>query len=260
MRLIDLSSPIDASAWEPDDVTHTVLSPADGAEHMASEMRAHFGIDFDVDVLPDREFLNNDLLSLTAHTGTHVDAPAHYGSRCGYGRSRPRTIDELPLEWFHRPGVLVDVSDHPEHVVTAADLAERFARIGHEPAPHDIVLVRTGAAARAGTPAFFTDFIGLDGSAVHYLLDFGVRVIGTDAFSLDAPFTDILRRYREGGDPAVLWPAHFAGRDREYCQIERLANLDQLPGPVGFTVSCFPVKIVGAGAGWARAVALLDAA
>ena len=92
---------------------------------------------------------------------------------------------------------------------------------------------------------------------MHYLLDLGVRVIGTDAFSLDAPFTDILARWNATGDRSVLWPAHFAGRDREYCQIERLANLDQLPGPTGFTVSCFPVKIVGAGAGWARAVALV---
>ena len=64
--------------------------------------------------------------------------------------------------------------------------------------------------------------------------------------------------FQETGDRSVLWPAHFAGRRREYCQIERLSNLDALPAPFGFTLSCFPVKIVGAGAGWARAVAMVE--
>jgi cyclase len=48
------------------------------------------------------------------------------------------------------------------------------------------------------------------------------------------------------------------GREVEYCHLENLANLDQLPGPVGFKVICFPVKIEGAGAGWARVVALVE--
>lgn len=45
--------------------------------------------------------------------------------------------------------------------------------------------------------------------------------------------------------------------EHEYCQIERLANLAALP-PTGFTVSCFPLKVVGGSAGPARVVALLD--
>ena len=56
---------------------------------------------------------------------------------------------------------------------------------------------------------------------------------------------------------SVLWPAHFTGRRREFCQIERLANLDALPAPFGFYVSALPVKLAGAGAGWARAVAVI---
>ncbi|MFC6582744.1 hypothetical protein [Sulfitobacter aestuariivivens] len=42
-----------------------------------------------------------------------------------------------------------------------------------------------------------------------------------------------------------------------YCHIEKLANLDQLPGS-GFTVSCFPFKIKGASAGFTRAVAIFE--
>jgi cyclase len=258
VRLVDLSSAVDASSFEPDPIVHEVLTPREGARHMSEEMRLHFGIEFDPDELPDSEFLSLDRIKLTTHTGTHVDAPSHYGSRTTYGDGTPRNIDEMPLDWFYRPGVVLDLTEHGTGVAGTADLEKEFARIGYTPAPLDVVLLNTGASAKAGTPEYFSEFVGLDGPAVKLLLDLGVRVIGTDAFSLDAPFADIIARYRETGDRSVLWPAHFAGRHREYCQIERLSNLDALPAPYGFQVACFPVKIVGAGAGWARAVAIID--
>ncbi|MFV2104605.1 cyclase family protein [Micromonospora sp. LOL_024] len=258
MRFIDLSSPVDASSFEPDPVGHEVLTPREGAAHMSAEMREHFGVEFDPNELPDGEFLSLDRMTLTTHTGTHVDAPSHYGSRASYGTGIPRHIDEMPLDWFFRPAVVLDLTGHDTGAVGADELNKEFDRIGHRPEPLDIVLLHTGAPRRAGTREYFTDFVGLDGPAVHLLLDLGVRVIGTDAFSLDAPFGDILARYRRTNDRSVLWPAHFVGRDREYCQIERLANLDALPSPYGFRVACFPVKITEGGAGWARAVAMVD--
>jgi cyclase len=257
MRIIDLSAPIDASAAEPDPVRHEVLTPEQGARHMSDGMRERFGVEFDPAELPESEFLSLDRISLTTHTGTHVDAPSHYGSRAAYRDDPPRNIDEVPIDWFFNPGVLLDISDRPGPAVTAKELEEEFKRIGYTPAPMDIVLLRTGATGHAGSPQYFTDFLGLDGSAVHLLLDLGVRVIGTDAFSLDAPFGTIIDEYHRTGDRAVLWPAHFAGREREYCQIERLSNLEALPAPHGFQVACFPVKITGAGAGWTRAVAIV---
>ncbi|MFC9975280.1 cyclase family protein [Spirillospora sp. NPDC127200] len=258
MRIIDLSSPVDAGAFEPDPVVHEVLTPRQGAEHMCAEMREHFGVEFDPDELPDGEFLSLDRMSLTTHTGTHVDAPSHYGSRASYGSGVPRHIDQMPLDWFLRPGMVLDLTGHPTGAVGAAQIEKELARIGRRPDPLDIVLLRTGAAEWAGTRRYFTDFVGLDASAVHLLLDMGVRVIGTDAFSLDAPFGHIIERYRQTGDRSVLWPAHVAGRDREYCQVERLANLEALPAPYGFRVACLPVKIKGGGAGWTRAVAMVD--
>ncbi|MGW6603273.1 cyclase family protein [Streptomyces sp. NPDC055036] len=257
MRIIDLSSPVDASAYEPDPVVHEVLTPREGAQHMCEEMRRHFGTEFDPAELPDGEFLSLDRMSLTTHTGTHVDAPSHYGSTAAYGDGVPRHIDQMPLEWFFGPGVVLDLTGADGSVADAGCLEQEFDRIGHRPAPREIVLLRTGAAELAKTQRYFTDFIGLAGSAVDLLLDLGVRVIGTDAFSLDAPFGDIIGRYQATGDRSVLWPAHVAGRRREYCQIERLAGLEALPAPYGFQVACFPVKITGAGAGWTRAVALL---
>jgi len=63
--------------------------------------------------------------------------------------------------------------------------------------------------------------------------------------------------FEKTGDGRHIWPAHFAGITSEYCQIEKLANLDQLPAATGFFVSCLPVKIEKASAAWCRAVALV---
>lgn len=48
------------------------------------------------------------------------------------------------------------------------------------------------------------------------------------------------------------------GRSKEYCQIERLANLELLPQPTGFTVYAFPYLVEDASAGWARVVAIYE--
>lgn len=254
MRFVDLSTPVDAAVWEPNPVTHQVMTPAQGAQHMAHAMREGYGIDFDPAVLPEGELLSLDTITLTTHTGTHVDAPSHYGTHAAYGT--PRHIDQLPLDWFYGPGLVLDISDEPVGAVGADRLRRAFDQVGQLPRPRDIVLLRTGADTLAGTPKYFTDFTGLDGAATDLLLDLGVVVIGTDAFSLDAPFAHMIAEYHRTGARDVLWPAHFAGRRREYCQIERLANLHELPAS-GFTFMCMPVRIAGAGAGWARAVALL---
>jgi kynurenine formamidase len=62
---------------------------------------------------------------------------------------------------------------------------------------------------------------------------------------------------RDRTQASLIWEGHKAGRHIGYCHIEKLHNLEQLPS-TGFTVSCFPVKIERASAGWTRAVAIID--
>ena len=93
--------------------------------------------------------------------------------------------------------------------------------------------------------------------ATLYLLERGVRVTGTDAWSWDAPFVHTKAKFEASGDASLIWEGHKAGRDIGYCHLEKLHNLEALP-PDGFTIACFPVKIRGASAGWTRAVALVD--
>src|SRR5947209_4760067 len=72
-----------------------------------------------------------------------VDAPWHYNSKVG-GR-RAQTIDELPLDWFLGPGVVLDFTAKADGEAVEADEVEReLDRIGHALGERDIVLVRTG--------------------------------------------------------------------------------------------------------------------
>jgi cyclase len=102
-----------------------------------------------------------------------------------------------------------------------------------------------------------TNYPGVDPSALEYILDRGIKIIGIDALGFDRPYSFMMKDYRTFQKSDYLWPAHFYGRKKEYAHIERLANLDKLP-PFGFTVSCFPVKITKTGAAWARVVALIE--
>jgi kynurenine formamidase len=189
------------------------------------------------------------------HTGTHVDAPYHYAPT---SEGRPaRTIDEVPLEWCFAPGVVLDLRHKAAgDFITPDDLRDALGKVGHELRPRDIVLLWTGADRRLGSADYFAQ-PGLGREGVLWLAEHGVRVIGIDAYTLDRPFADMVADYRRTGDGRFIWPAHFAGIIREYCQIEKLANLDRLPRPTGFWVSCLPVKIKGASAAWCRAVALV---
>jgi kynurenine formamidase len=154
--------------------------------------------------------------------------------------------------------VKLDFSHLPAgHVVTAQEVENELERIGYTLQPDDIVLVQSGAVY--GTDNFTDQGCGMGAEATLYLTQHGVQVVGTDAWSWDAPFSHTARRWVETRDPDIIWEGHKAGRIMPYYQIEKLTNLASLPA-FGWTLSCFPVKIERASAGWIRAVAILDEA
>jgi len=136
---------------------------------------------------------------------------------------------------------------------------QELERIGHALRPLDIVVVNTRAGSRYGSGDYVTAGCGMGYEATMYLLERGVRLTGTDAWSWDAPFVYTAEKFRQTGDAKLIWEGHKAGRDIGYCHLEKLHNLEALPGD-GFMIACFPVKIRGASAGWTRAVAIFDEA
>ena len=143
------------------------------------------------------------------------------------------------------------------HVVTAVEVEAELKRIGHTLQPLEIVLVNTRAGSMYGTNEYVAAGAGMGREATLYLLERGVRVTGTDAWSWDAPFVHTKAKFAASHDPGLIWEGHKAGREIGYCHLEKLHNLEALPADK-FTVACFPVKIRGASAGWTRAVAILE--
>jgi len=207
--------------------------------------------------LPDGEAWAIEKIELITHNGTHLDAPYHFASTMNHGE-RAITIDEVPLDWCFQPGVKLDFRHFPDgYVATAEDVAKELERIGHELKPLDIVTVNTSAGKRYGHTDYISAGCGMGYEATMYLLERGVRLTGTDGWSWDAPFVHTAKRYARDADPSVIWEGHKAGRDIGYCHLEKLHNLEVLPGD-GFQIACFPMKIRGASAGWTRAVAIME--
>lgn len=206
--------------------------------------------------LPEGKGWAVEQVQLSTHNGTHLDAPWHYHPTMNRGE-RSWTIDEVPLEWCFQPGVKLDFRHFPDgYVATAADVAAELKRIGHTLRPLEIVVVNTAAGAQYGTDRYVPSGCGMGREATLFLLEQGVRLTGTDAWSWDAPFVHTAKRYAQTHDASLIWEGHKAGREIGYCHLEKLHNLDRLP-PDGFTIACFPVKLKAASAGWTRAVAIL---
>src|SRR2546430_17413983 len=85
--------------------------------------------------------------------------------------------------------------------------------------------------------------------ATLYLLERGVRVTGTDAWSWDAPFVHTKAKFEQTGDASLIWEGLKAGREIGYCHLEKLHNLAPLPAD-GLTPAAVPAQIRGASARW----------
>ena len=209
------------------------------------------------DDIPDSEAWAIEFVSLNTHNGTHLDAPYHFHSTMDKG-NRSITIDEVPLEWCYQPGIKLDFRHFPDgYVVSAKDIEKELKRINHVLKPLEIVLVNTSAGKKYGQENYWSSGCGMGREATLYLLERGVKLTGTDAWSWDAPFEKTKEKYIEKKDASLIWEGHKVGKDIGYCHLEKLHNLEAL-SPNGFMISCFPVKIKNASAGWTRAVAIFE--
>jgi kynurenine formamidase len=251
MKLIDLSAPIRPDPEEYPDPLRTEIAFADHVAG-AKAIQTLFGVG--PELLRDGEgWAVETFTRLGTHNSTHVDAPWHYNSTIG--GERAQTIDELPLEWFHAPGVVLDFTAREDgDAIDTGDVEAELARIGHALAPLDVVLVHTGRDAFYAELDYIARGPGVTAGATRWLYEQGVRVMGIDAWGWDRPLHLQAQEANEKREAGIFWAAHQA--DLPYSQIERLVNLDQLP-PSGFKVACFPLRVVGGSAAPARVVAIL---
>jgi kynurenine formamidase len=248
MPLVDLSLPIRSDPAEMPEPLRTEIEYVDHAGG-AAQIQALFGVG--PELLRDGEgWTTETFLRFGTHNSTHVDAPWHYNSTIG--GERAQAIDELPLDWFFAPGVVIDATDRADgEALSAADVEERVPR---QLQSKDIVLVHSGRDAYADDLDYIARGPGMTAEATRWLFERGVRVMGIDAWSWDAPLHLQAEEAKRTGEAGVFWAAHQV--DLPYAQIERLCNLAELPLQ-GFQVACLPLRIERASAAPARVVAIL---
>lgn len=206
--------------------------------------------------LPDGKYCAIETVTLGTHNTTHLDAPYHFGA---ISEGKPaKTIDQIPLEWCYGDGVVLDFHHKKKgEGIPVAEVKEELSRIGYRLKPFDIVLIRTDIYKHYEEPGYEEMHPGMTREATLWILNQGIKVTGTDAWGWDRPF-DVMVKEVKAGKKEKFWEAHFLGKEKEYCHLERMANLDKIPSPFGFKVAAFPIKIEGASAGWVRAVAILE--
>ena len=220
MRVLDLSIPIDQTTpFYPGDPEPRVCAAATIA----------------------RDGFNVSRLELGSHSGTHCDAPVHF-------LEDGLTLDQLPLERFVGPGVLVDATGLAKREPIGWD---RIAPRVDAMEPGAIVLLHTGWDQRRRDPSYFAHPF-LDGDACARLLSLGVRTIGIDAINIDETPTGELDR--------ATFRCHEAISRAGGVIVENLTNLQALYGVDRPLISVLPLHLPGADGGPARAVAMVGAA
>ena len=162
-------------------------------------------------------------LSMSAHAGTHVDAPLHYVRR---GRS----VDRWPLDATVGPARVI-VIRHPR-VIDVDELRTHRIRKGER------LLVKTRNSARKRPGMFFKDYVSVSPAAARYLASRRLRAIGIDGPSI-GPFEDGAETHRILLD-AGIW-------------IVEWLDLRRIPaGPC--ELMCLPLRVVGGDGAPARAI------
>jgi arylformamidase len=204
MKLIDVSVPLDANLPTYPGNTPYSLEP--------------------IKRLAKGDSSNVSTLHMSAHSGTHVDAPRHFFDE-GPG------VEGLPLDLLCGRARVIELTTRKG--VTAEDLAKSDLS-------EDVrVLIKTHNSRLWGSPDFQKDFIGITESGAKYLVEHGIKVVGVDYLSVEP--------YKTPGAPA-----HHVLLGGGTIVIEGL-NLRDVETGI-YEMLCLPLPVVGSDGAPARVV------
>jgi len=175
-------------------------------------------------------------ITMGTHQGTHLDAPFHF-------LPDGKTVDQIPLERFYGPAVLVDLApggELPAKTPITPDMLQPFAslfREGHR------VICRTGWYHHFGQAEYFTDLPSLTAEAARWIAARRISLLGLD---MPTPSKIAGRECHE----VLLGPGS------EIILVEGLTNLHGLPKE--FIFSGFPLNLPGRDGSPIRAVAIIE--
>jgi arylformamidase len=166
-------------------------------------------------------------IDMSAHTGTHVDAPYHF-------IQKGKTVESLSLKLLTGRAYVVHLPDADlitKDVIEDAGIPPRTRR----------VLFKTRNSkiwARKNNKLFNTNYVGLAPDGAETLIQRGVKLVGVDYLSV-APFEDLVETHN------ILLKAGVV--------IVEGLDLSQV-GPGRYNFYCLPLKIAGADGAPARAL------
>jgi kynurenine formamidase len=183
----------------------------------------------------EQDGVRNTTMTISIHTGTHIDAPSHF-------IADGAAIDEIPVDRFHRPGVRLDLTAmaRPGEPITL----EHLEKAGFDPSESrgTILMLASGWTDWAWeSERLYETNPYLAQDAAEALADASPSALGLD-FAVD---------------DAEPWPNHTILLGVGVLLIENLMRLPELPRD-GFDVIAFPLRLVGENGAPARVVAELD--
>jgi arylformamidase len=173
------------------------------------------------------EEYNLTRLDISAHTGTHVDAPHHF-------LNDGRTVENLPLDVLTGPCYVTQLPDDIDEIT-----AEVLGRMSLPSGLTRILFgTRNSKLWAQGQTEFQENFVAISADGAEWLVAYGVKLVGIDYLSV-APYTDSVPTHE------ILLRSGIVA----------LEGVDLSQVPRGFyDLYCLPLKLAGADGAPARAI------
>ena len=179
---------------------------------------------------------NLELLFLSSHTGTHLDAPYHF-------LEKGKKIHEISLKRLIINAILIKIRKRRDQAITKTDIQKFENKYGKIPNESTIVFW-TGWQKMIKNDSYFVNNPGLSVTAAKYLISKKTNLVGIDSPSIDL-----------GKEKRFLVHHIFAKND--VLVVENLANLDKIKS-WKFQLAVLPIKLENATGAPVRAVGIID--
>ena len=177
---------------------------------------------------------NLELLFLSSHTGTHIDAPFHFNEKGA-------KIHQISPSRLISNAVLIEIRKGPNQQITKSDIIN-FEKKYEKIENYSTVILATGWQKNLGKKSFFKDNPGLSYSAAKYLISKNINLIGIDSPSIDI-----------GSDRK--FSVHHILSKNNVLIVENLCNLEKISG-IHFKLIVLPLKLKDATGSPVRAIAI----
>jgi len=174
--------------------------------------------------------INASTLSMSSHSGTHIDAPFHFFNN-------GKKIDEIDTEIFIGYTYVIEILDHESQITTK--------HLKNIVIPSNIskILFKTNNSKLWSKNKFQANFTSISINVAEWLISKNIQLVGIDYLSVDSSHT-------------TTFPIHKKLLKNNIIILEGL-DLSEISEGI-YTLICFPLKITSGDGSPARAMLIKD--